>query len=109
MVPCFRACVRSLGRRSGIGRFFCSLSHWERVRTLFVLLHAESVNQRGDDRLGKAARKAHYRWILFVEEVARVVGKLKLAAKDEVLIVVKHAVLMLVTHSHGGRDRHFKN
>src|SRR5207253_6894720 len=41
--------------------------------------------------------------------VAWVVGKFKLAAKNQILIIVEHAVLMLVTHRYRCRDRHFEN
>src|SRR6185503_13054522 len=42
-------------------------------------------------------------------KAARIAGELVLTAKDEVLIVVKHAVFSLIAHRHGSHDRHFKN
>ena len=47
--------------------------------------------------------------VFFVEEIARVVGKFILAAKDKVLIVVKHAVFSLVAHGDGRFNRYFKD
>ena len=49
------------------------------------------------------------RRIFFVEEVARVVGEFILAAEDEILVVVEHAVFSLIADSDGGFDRYFKN
>src|SRR5205823_14191488 len=78
-------------------------------RTPYLFLNSEPVNQRRDDRLGKAPRDAHHGRILFIKKVARIVGEFKLATKNKILVVVKHAVIVLVAHGHRGRDRHFKN
>src|SRR5438067_7801457 len=72
-------------------------------------LHSEPVNQRRYDRLGKAPRDAHYRRIFFIKKVARIVGEFEFAAKNKILIVVKHAVVVLIAHGYGRRYRHFKN
>ena len=69
---------------------------------LLPLLNAEPVHQSRDDRLGKAARHALHRRVFFVKEVARVIGEFELAAKDKILIVVKHAVFVLVAHGYRG-------
>src|SRR5688572_20130051 len=47
--------------------------------------------------------------ILFVEEVAWVVGKLIFAAKDVVLVVVEYAILSLIPDRYGSRYRNFKD
>ena len=60
--------------------------------------HSEPVNQRRDDRLGKAPRDAHHRRIFFIKKVAWIVGEFKLTAKNKILIVVKHAVVVLIAH-----------
>src|SRR5580765_3972385 len=76
---------------------------------LTLFLHSKSVHQRRDNRFSKAARDAHDGWVFFVEKVAWVVGEFELAAKYEVLIVIKHAVLVLIAHGYRGGDGHFKN
>src|SRR5438128_9300346 len=88
------------------------MSHVNRPLPQAVLtsfLHSEPVNQRRDDRLGKAPRDAHHRRIFFIKKVARIVGEFKLTAKNKILIVVKHAVVMLIAHSHSRCYGHFKN
>src|SRR5712692_10898426 len=127
MVPCFRACSRSLRVRTGMATLSearplgrapslngaLADARASDARHLGIdslpFLHAKSINERRHDRFSEAARDALYRRVFFVEKVARVVGELELAAKDKILIVVKHAVLVLVAHSHCRRDRHFKN
>src|SRR2546430_102273 len=76
---------------------------------LTSFFHSESINQRRDDRLGETPRDANYCRILFIKKVARIVGKFKLAAKNKVLIVIKHAVVVWIAHGHRRCDRHFKN
>src|SRR6266849_5804959 len=74
-----------------------------------IFVHSKPVNQRRDDRFRKVARHAHHCRIFFIEEIARVVGKLILSAKDKVLIVIEHSVLNLVAHCHGRDDCYFED
>src|SRR6267154_849072 len=76
---------------------------------LFIFLNSKTIYQCRNNRFGKAARNAHHGWIFFIKEIAWIVGELKLAAKDKILVVVQHAIVVLVTHCHGGGDRDFKN
>src|SRR5215213_1154527 len=69
------------------------------------LVDAEAVDERGDEALGEAAREAFDRGVFLVEEGARVVGELELAAEDVVLVVVEHPVRHLVADCDGGRYR----
>src|SRR5881227_4257718 len=70
-----------------------------------LLVDAEAVDERGDEALGEAAREAFDRGVFLVEEGARVIRELELAAKDVVLIVVEHAVRHLIADGNGGRYR----
>src|SRR5205814_9615875 len=76
---------------------------------LLIFLNSKTIYQCRNDRFGKAARDAHHGWVFFIKEIAWIVGKLELAAKDKILVVVQHAIVVLVAHRHGGGDRDFKN
>src|SRR5207237_9954161 len=76
---------------------------------LLGFLNYKTIYQVLDDLFGKAARDAHHGRIFFIKEVSGVVGEFKLAAKDEILVIVQHAIVVLVAHRDGRGYGYFKN
>src|ERR671930_454599 len=74
-----------------------------------LLVDAEAVDERGDEALGEASGEALDGRVFLIEEGARVVGELELAAEDVVLVVVEDAVRDLVADGDGGGDRHLED